>query len=107
MTELSEISSEISSEMSYKLCPNCHVGHLLEEHSTYTHWHEGQLVVVPSVPAQVCDYCGEIYFHPVVLERLHQLLWADTNQQTKRDPSRTPRPIRSLHRKTTTLRSDP
>jgi len=89
------------------LCPICHVGYLRQEHSTYTQWHEGQLVVVPNVPAQVCDYCGEAHFHPVVVERLHQLLWADAGQQTGGDLSRKSQSTHSLRRKTTTLRSDP
>lgn len=72
------------------LCPACHVGHLHDERGTYTQWYEGQLVVVPNVPAQVCDYCGETHFHPVVLERLQQLLWTDTG--SKGNPaSNTPR----------------
>jgi YgiT-type zinc finger domain-containing protein len=64
------------SETAHVLCPSCHVGHLREELSTYTQWHAGQLVVVPNVPSQVCDYCGETNYHPVVLERLQQLLRA-------------------------------
>jgi len=66
------------SETSNKsLCSACHVGYLREERTTYTHWYEGQLVVVPNVPSLVCDYCGETNFHPVVLERLQQLLWVE------------------------------
>ena len=65
------------SKSSNLLCSSCHVGHLREEHTTYTQEHEGQLVIVPNVPSLVCDYCGEASFHPVVLERLQQLLWAE------------------------------
>lgn len=96
-----------SSETSSSLCPACHVGRLGEVRSTYTQRHEGQLIIVPNVPAQVCDYCGETFFHPVVLERLNQLLLADTGQQTAGNSSRTPQANRSPRRKTTTLRSDP
>jgi len=64
------------SKTSTAICPSCHIGHLCGAQSTYTQWHEGELIVVPNAPSQVCDYCGEIHFHPVVLERLHQLLWA-------------------------------
>ena len=66
-----------SSKTSIVLCSSCHVGHLREERTTYTQQHEGQLVIVPNVPSLVCDYCGETSFHPIVLERLQQLLWAE------------------------------
>jgi len=82
-----------SPETSTATCPSCHIGHLREELSTYTQWHEGQLIVVPNVPSQVCDYCGEVHFHPVVLERLHQLLWAEVkppgNGTTEQRPAPT------------------
>jgi YgiT-type zinc finger domain-containing protein len=87
------------------LCSNCHVGHLSDMRSTYTQWHDGELIVVPNVPAQVCDYCGEIHFHPIVLERLQQLLWADTGRQGPLSSS--PRPNRSLDHKPTVSKSDP
>jgi len=71
-------------------CPSCHVGHLREERSTYTQWHDGQLIIVPNVPSQVCDYCGETHFHPVVLERLHQLLWAEVGPPDNGSPVQRP-----------------
>jgi len=80
---------------------------LRDERSTYTQWHEGQLIVVPNMPAQVCDYCGETHFHPIVLERLHQLLWASADQQTKDDIIKKPHSIHPPHGKATTLSSDP
>ena len=66
-----------SSKPTRTLCSSCHVGHLREERITYTQQHEGQLIIVPNVPSLVCDYCGETSFHPIVLERLQQLLWAE------------------------------
>lgn len=90
-----------------QLCPACHIGHLREERSTYTHWHKEQLIVVPNVPAQVCDYCGETHFHPVVLERLRQLLSAEAGSKTREGLSRKSRPGRSPSRDPKTLRFDP
>lgn len=86
---------ETPSETPPALCPNCHVGNLREKRTTYTEPHNGQLIVVPNVPSHVCDYCGEIFFHPVVLERLHQLLLADPGTRTtgghgKRSPLNRP-----------------
>jgi YgiT-type zinc finger domain-containing protein len=75
------------SETVHVLCPSCHIGHLREERSTYTQWHEGQLVIVPNVPSQVCDYCGETSYHPVVLERLQQLLRADVKPSDNGAPA--------------------
>jgi YgiT-type zinc finger domain-containing protein len=69
------------------LCPICHIGQMREAHVTYTQWHEGQLIVVPNVPAQVCDYCDETHYHPVVLERLNQLLWAEVKPPATGRPS--------------------
>ncbi len=76
-----------SPETSTVLCSSCHVGHLCEKYATYTQWHEGQLIIVPNVPSQVCDYCGEIHFHPVVLERLHQLLQAEARPSDNGAPA--------------------
>ena len=98
-------STKKPSETISNLCPACHIGYLHDEHSTYTQWHEGQLIVVPQVPAQVCDYCGETHFHPVVLERLHQLLWADTGRRN--NFSNPPQLTRVPNRKQSILSSDP
>ncbi len=72
------------------MCPTCRVGQMREAHATYTQWYEGELIVVPNVPAQVCDYCDEVHYHPVVLERLNQLLWAEMKpSETGRSVQRT------------------
>jgi YgiT-type zinc finger domain-containing protein len=101
------LSQEASPGSTSTLCPICHVGHLREKRSTYTERYDGQLIVVPNVPVQVCDYCGETHYHPVVLERLHQLLLADTGQQRAGNPSKTRQPSGSPHSKTPTVSSDP
>jgi len=80
----------ISPETLTDVCPTCHVGQMRKAHTTYTQWHEGQLIVVPNVPSQVCDYCDEVHYHPVVLERLNQLLWADVKPSETKSSQRTP-----------------
>ncbi|MBN2471319.1 MAG: type II toxin-antitoxin system MqsA family antitoxin, partial [Anaerolineae bacterium] len=36
-------------------------GSLRPQHTTYTQWYEGRLIVIENVPAQVCEQCGETY----------------------------------------------
>lgn len=96
-------STKTSPKAPTALCPSCHVGHLSNIRSTYTQWHEGELIVVPNVPAQTCDYCDELHFHPVVLERLQQLLWTDTGRQSSLGP---PRPLHVAERKSIAPKPD-
>ena len=39
-------------------------------------WHEGQLLVVKNVPAEVCARCGERFFHGDVAEFIYEKLQA-------------------------------
>ncbi len=41
-----------------KFCPDCQVGILKKEGSTYYTWIENELVIVPDFPCWVCDVCG-------------------------------------------------
>lgn len=66
-----------------EICSLCHVGHVRTENLTYTEWYEEELVVVPGVPARVCDYCGEKEYDPLVVGTLRRLLWSNL------DPSKT------------------
>jgi YgiT-type zinc finger domain-containing protein len=56
------------------ICPICHYGKLGEREITYTQVFEGKLVVIPHVPALVCDVCGERILDDEVLTRLSGLL---------------------------------
>jgi YgiT-type zinc finger domain-containing protein len=65
-----------------EICSFCHVGHVTEQNLTYTEWYEEELIVVPGVPARLCDYCGEKEFDPFVVGTLRRLLWSspDANE---------------------------
>lgn len=55
------------------------------EHRTIVHTvrHEGELLIIDGVPADVCDTCGDVLFDPGTLRRIEVIL-----QQLGR-PSRT------------------
>lgn len=56
------------------LCPTCHIGKLRIQKVTYTQVLGGQLIVIPSTPAMVCDICGERVLDSETLSRLSGLL---------------------------------
>jgi YgiT-type zinc finger domain-containing protein len=59
-------------------CSSCHIGKLQPHRTTFTHWHAGDLVVVPGVQAWRCDYCGDAFFDNEALGRLVLLLGPET-----------------------------
>ena len=59
-----------------EICSFCHIGHIVEKKITYTEWYQEELVVIPGIPAKICDYCGEQEFDPFIVGTLHRLLWA-------------------------------
>jgi YgiT-type zinc finger domain-containing protein len=38
------------------------------------HWLHGRLYIVENVEAEVCDQCGERYFHATVLDEIDRFL---------------------------------
>lgn len=63
-----------------EICPCCHAGVLHRRAVTYADWHtvEGvgteQFIVIPHVPAWLCDVCGLKLFDEQVMARLEPLL---------------------------------
>ena len=41
------------------------------------HWHKGRLYIIDNVEAEVCQECGERYFHARTLDRLDALIEGD------------------------------
>jgi YgiT-type zinc finger domain-containing protein len=41
------------------------------------HWFQGKLYIVENVDAQVCDECGERYFHATTLDAIDRLIAGD------------------------------
>jgi YgiT-type zinc finger domain-containing protein len=64
---------------SREFCESCHVGSLRPYHTIYAHWHSGEFVIVPGVPAWRCDFCGDTFFDNEALSRLVLLLGLDSN----------------------------
>ena len=57
-----------------RICPICHVGQIVSRRTAHAEWRDGELIVVPSISAEICDFCGETAFHDDQLWRLDQLL---------------------------------
>ena len=38
------------------------------------HWYHGDLYIIENVEAEVCNECGERYFHATILDRIDNLL---------------------------------
>jgi YgiT-type zinc finger domain-containing protein len=54
-------------------CDFCE-GQTIQRRVTKHHRHKGRLYVVENVPAEVCQECGERYFHAVTLDAIDRLL---------------------------------
>jgi YgiT-type zinc finger domain-containing protein len=57
-----------------KTCPNCHTGTLRPRTVNYANWHAGQYVVVPNLPAWLCDVCALCQIDSDALQRLLPLI---------------------------------
>jgi YgiT-type zinc finger domain-containing protein len=53
-------------------------GEYEERHIVHTVRHQGRLLVVNHVPADVCGVCGDTLFKPDTVRRLEQLVHAPT-----------------------------
>ncbi len=56
-----------------KKCYFCHSENLKEELVDFDFWWGDRLVLLKSVPALVCQDCGEKYFTPDVSEKMKKL----------------------------------
>jgi len=61
-------------------------GNLERRLITYTNEHNGQLVAIGNVPAEVCSTCGEAYFAPKVAHELHRIIQKEQWTQTLKVP---------------------
>jgi YgiT-type zinc finger domain-containing protein len=41
------------------------------------HWHKGRLYIIDNIEAQVCQECGERYFHAHVLDKIDAIIEGD------------------------------
>lgn len=69
---------------SQEFCQNCHVGSLRSYRTTYAHWHDGQFVIMPGVPAWRCDFCGDTFYDDEIMIRLTLLLELESGLEDQR-----------------------
>ena len=50
---------------------------------THTVWHQGEVIVIDRVPADVCSVCGDVLFAPDTVRRIEDML------RTGKRPTRT------------------
>jgi YgiT-type zinc finger domain-containing protein len=55
-------------------CSNCHIGTLRRRAGAYAARHGDDFVVIPSLPAWVCDVCGERTYDAATLDTLLSLI---------------------------------
>jgi YgiT-type zinc finger domain-containing protein len=67
-------------------CEECRVGRYCEGLAPFTAWFESQMVVVPDVPALVCDACGDIVYDPDFVRHLQLLLEDDARRAHSQNP---------------------
>ena len=67
---------------------NCSIcgGALEHRQVTYTKEHQGKLVAIGNVSAEVCLKCGEEYFTPQVADELHLIVQRGIWPQTLKVP---------------------
>jgi len=71
---------------SENMCPLCHVGKLHVKTTTFTQVFDGQVIVMPNIPALVCDMCGERTMAQDTLLSLSGLLGLDRPNLTPAAP---------------------
>ena len=57
-------------------CEFC-TGETIRRRVRKQHWHKGRLYIIEQVGAEVCQECGERYFHARTLDALDALIQGD------------------------------
>ena len=68
-------------------CPFCGSDRFEEQRTEYLYSHEGEYLLVPDTPIEVCLKCGMIYYDATVLEAIEKRFFAI--QQNVEEPDRT------------------
>lgn len=55
-------------------CPNCRIGYMRPRRITYAGYHGDLFIVIPNMPAYVCDVCGHRQYDEEALMRLTPLI---------------------------------
>lgn len=56
------------------MCDECRIGRLQPVTAPFVNEYGGEILVVPDVPAQLCDVCGDLSYDPQFLYLLYRLM---------------------------------
>lgn len=65
-------------------CPVCHLGKLQTGQQLFLYRFGSQVMVVPNVPAQVCDVCGQVDYDPEFMLNLERLIREQREQRSRK-----------------------
>lgn len=56
-----------------------------ERRTNYLYGHQGQYLIVPNTPVEVCSKCGTVYYDAGVLKKIEQQFFAIQNNPASPD----------------------
>lgn len=71
--------------MPEKRCNTCGSPHYEERKVTYLYSHQGQYLIVPNTPVEICTKCGTAYYSAAVLKTIEQQFFEIQNNQATPD----------------------
>ncbi|MCS6963139.1 YgiT-type zinc finger protein [Thermoflexus sp.] len=71
-------------------CPNCRIGYMRPHRITYAGYHGDLFIVVPNMPAYICDVCGNRQYDEEALMQLIPLIGPRGESGRARDPGSEP-----------------
>ena len=57
-------------------CDRC-MGETRSRRVRMQHWHKGRLYIIDNVEVEVCQECGERYYHATVLDKIDAMIEGD------------------------------
>lgn len=66
-------------------CNTCGSNEYEERRITYLYSHQGQYLIVPDTPVEVCSTCGTVYYDAGVLKQIEQQFFAIQNNTASPD----------------------
>jgi YgiT-type zinc finger domain-containing protein len=67
-------------------CPFCGSNDFEKRQIEYLYSHEGQYLLVPDMPVEICANCGMVYYEGTVLEEIERRFFAI--HQNREEPER-------------------
>ena len=60
-------------------CNTCGSADYEERRITYLYSHQGQYLIVPNTPVEICNNCGTVYYSAEVLKNIERQFFAIRN----------------------------